>query len=322
MPVAIAATVLVCTACGPRSEASPAPRGETRLGTHPDVLFEAFGEREDPRMIPLAVIDNGKLRHLVLSPEHWHQFDEIYDRSGTNYTVYQDGGVAGTATVKQGMWEKRNAPLYSLPNCQHLVPLSAVQLDSKVKAGITVEYLATATPLASSANPKPEALTRDDAVKTARDVALKVGTDAGISRALLDSLDYHGLAVNTGATAEPTLIASFIDPNADDAGPHGDGTAFVFTIADKTGAEYKPTFTKTVNGRSNHEDFRRYVDHLDIDGDGVDELVLEGWRPGGGSYPVILKYVGGRWQEIYRGTDNWCLDKIDDSNNPFAKEPE
>jgi hypothetical protein len=322
LPLAAIAASIVVAGCGSKGEASPASKDETRLGTHPDILFEVFGEREDPRMIPLAVIDHGKLRHIVLSPDHWRQFDEIYNRSGTAYTLYQDGGVAGIATVKQGMWEKRNAPLYSLPNCQHLVPLAAVQLDSKVNAAITVEYLATATPFPSAANPKPEALTRDDAVKTARDVALKVGTDAGISRALLDSLDYHGLAVNTGATSEPTLIASFIDPNADETGPHGSGTAFVFTVADKTGAEYTPTFSKTVNGRSSHQDFRRYVDHIDIDGDGVDELVLEGWRPGGGSYPVILKYVGGRWQEIYRGTDNWCLDKIDDSDNPFAKEPE
>jgi hypothetical protein len=311
---------LVVTGCGTKSDAMPAPADEMKLTDHPNVLFEVFGEREDPRMLPLAVIDHGKLRHIVLSPQHWRQFDKMYDLSGTVYTLYQDGGVAGTAKVKQGMWEKRNAPLYSLPNCQSLLPLSAVELDSKVKAGITVEFLATGNPIASASNPKAEVLTRDDAVKTARDVALKVGTDAGIPRSRLDSLDYHGLAVNTGATPDPTLIASFIDPNADEAGPHGDGTAFVFTIADKTGTEYAPTFSKTVNGSSSHEEFRRYVDHLDIDGDGIDELVLEGWRPGGGSYPIILKYVAGRWQEIFRGSSDWCLDQKDQGNNPFAKE--
>jgi hypothetical protein len=321
-PVLFGAIVVV-TGCGTKTDASPAPANELKLADHPNILFEVFGEREDPRMIPLAVVDDhGKLHHIRLSDEHWKKFDKIYDHSGTVYTLYQDGGVAGTATVKQGMWEKPNAPLYSLPNCRQLLPLSAVTLDSKVKAGITVEFLATGTALPSAANPKPEVLTRDDAIKTARDVATKVGTDAGISRTLLDSLDYHGLAVNTGATSEPTLIASFIDPNSDDAGPHGAGTAFVFTIADKTGAEYAPTFSKTVNGKSSHEDFRRYVDHLDIDGDGVDELVLEGWRPGGDSYPIILKYVAGRWQEIYRGTPDWCLDQKNDDNNPFKKDPE
>jgi hypothetical protein len=319
----VSGAVLTGTGCGTKSDASPAPAGELRLSDHPNILFEVFGEREEPRMIPLAVVDHGKLRHIVLSADHWKQFDRMYDHSGTVYTIYQDGGVAGTATVKQGMWEKRNAPLYSLPNCQLLLPLSAVTLDSKVKAGITVEFLATLSPLPSAANPKPAVLTRDDAVKTARDLGLKVGGDAGIPRTRLDSLDYHGLAVNTGATSEPTLIASFIDPNTDDVGAHsGSDAAFVFAIADKTGAEYVPTFSKTVNGRSSHEDFRRYVDHLDVDGDGVDELILEGWRPGGDSYPIILKYVAGRWQEIYRGTPDWCLDARNAGNNPFVKDPE
>jgi hypothetical protein len=319
---ALLSGVLLATGCGTKSDASPAPANELKLADHPNILFEVFGEREDPRMIPLAVVDHGKLRHIRLSADHWKQFDKMYDHSGTVYTIYQDGGVAGTATVKQGMWEKRSMPLYSLPNCQLLLPLSAVTLDSHVKAGITVEFLATGSPLPSAANPKPEALTRNDAVKTAREVAIKVGTDAGIARTLLDSLDYHGLAVNTGATSEPTLIASFIDPNSDDAGPKGTGTAFVFTVADKTGSEYVPSFSKVVNGKSSHGDFRRYVDHLDIDGDGIDELILEGWRPGGDSYPIILKFVGGRWQEIYRGTPDWCLDQKGGANNPFTKDEE
>src|SRR5271156_1399065 len=120
------ATTLAVTACGTKGDASPAPADETKLGEHPNILFEVFGEREDPRMIPLAILERGKLRHIVLSPEHWKQFDKMYDHSGTIYTLYQDGGVAGNATVKQGMWEKRNAPLYSLPNCQNLLPLASV----------------------------------------------------------------------------------------------------------------------------------------------------------------------------------------------------
>jgi hypothetical protein len=305
--------------CGGKSaNASTAPADETDLAKHPNVLFEVFGEREDPRMIPLATIEDGKLKHIVLSESNWKKFDRMYDRSGTVYTLYQDARVAGTATVKQGMWEHPNSPLYSLPNCHLLLPLSAVALDSKVKAGITVEFLATGTPLASATADKPAPLTRDEVIQKAREIGVKVGTGAGIARAALDSLDFHGLAINTGVTSEPTLIASFIDPNADANQKPGDGTSYVFTIADKVGDDYAPTFTKTVDGSANHAEYRRYVDHIDIDGDGKDEIVLEGWHNGSDSYPIILRFAQGRWHEIFRGTPDWCLDHPGPSNNPFV----
>ncbi len=280
------------------------------LSKHPNVLFEVFGEREDPRMIPIGLVDAGHVRGIKLDAAGWKKFDKMYTHSGTSFTLYQDGQVAGTATVKQGMWEKVGMPLYSLPNCHVLTPLSAVALDSKVKAGITVEFLASGTTLPGAMQaPKPEPLTREDAVTKARAIGIAVGTNAGIPRARLDSLDYHGLAINTGATSQPTLIASFIDPNAEDAASKGQGTSYVFVIADWNGTDYAPSFVKTVDGSSAHADYRRYIDHLDFDGNGVDEIAIEGWHYGGDSYPILLRYKQGRWIEIFHGASDWCLDR-------------
>jgi hypothetical protein len=50
------------------------------------------------------------------------------------------------------------------------------------------------------------------------------------------------------------------------------------------------------------------VDHVDLTGDGVDEVVLEGWKPGSDSYPIVLKYVNGGWHELARGAGTWCAD--------------
>jgi hypothetical protein len=311
----VALCVMVIAALGCDKHASESDSGGASqsavldLSKRPNVLFEIFGEREDPRMIPIGTVEGGHLRGIVLDAPGWKSFDRIYTRSGANYTLYQDGQVAGTATVKQGMWEKPGMPLYSLPNCHLLTPLSAVALDSKVKAGITVEFLASGTPLPGATQAqKPEPLTREDALTKARDIAMKVGTGAGIPKTRLDSLDYHGLAINTGATAQPTLIASFIDPNAEEAAAHGDETSYVFVIADWDGTDYSPSFVKTVDGSAAHAEYRRYVDHLDIDGDGVDEVVIEGWRYGGDSFPIVLKYKSGHWLEIFHGASDWCLD--------------
>jgi hypothetical protein len=280
------------------------------LNKKPTVLFEVFGERDDPRMIPIGIVESGHLRGIKLDERGWKQFDRLYTRSGSTFTLYQDGQVAGTAIVKQGMWEKPAMPLYALPNCRLLTPLSAVALDSKVKAGITVEFLASDSVLPSVLMPvKPQPLTRDDALKKARDIAVQVGVAAGIPRLRLDSLDFHGLAINTGAATEPTLVASFIDPNAEMAASKGDGTSYVFVIAEWNGTDYEPAFVKTVDGSAAHAEYRRYVDHLDIDGDGVDEILLEGWQYGHESFPLVLRYKGGKWMEIFHGASNWCLDK-------------
>ena len=53
---------------------------------------------------------------------------------------------------------------------------------------------------------------------------------------------------------------------------------------------------------------RRYIDHADITGDGVDELLLEGWENGGDSFLLFLRYTNGRWREMARGETSWCGD--------------
>ena len=92
-----------------------------------------------------------------------------------------------------------------------------------------------------------------------------------------------------------------MDPNAEEAAAHGDETSYLFAIADRKGTDYSPTFTEVVNGPAAHATYRRFVDHLDLDGNGVDEVVLEGWQYGGDTYPMIMRYKEGRWLEVLRG---------------------
>jgi hypothetical protein len=306
-------TVTVATGCNKTTASADTPSAipvgqELDLRKHPPILFEVFGERDDPRMVPLASLDGGKLRPIRLSPGGWRTFDRLYHRPGMAYILYQDGKPVGQATVKQGMWSRPAAPLYTLPNCQDLIPLAAVTIDSKVKAGITVEFLATSVSLPPAKETNPIATSA--AVTLARDIGTKVASGARIPRTRLDSLDFHALAVNTGATGDPTLVVSYIDPNAEEAAAHGDETSYLFAIADKIDGEYAPTFSQTVNGAAARAQYRRYVDHIDLDGNGVDAIVLEGWQYGGDTYPMIMRYKDGRWIEIFRGATNWCLDPM------------
>lgn len=274
------------------------------LSPKPDILFQVFGERDDPRMIPIAAIVSGSLKAINLTAADWKRFDSLYTRSETRYTAYQGGVAAGHAVVRQGMWEKQS-PIYSLPSCRNLTPLAAVKLEGPIKSGFTVELFASTSPLATA--PKGQAMADELASKEGRIIGHAVGEKAGLEGSALDSLDFNVRAINTGATAEPTLVVSFVDPGADD-GQQGARTAHVFAIADRKGGEYAPSFEHSVSGSAAGAEYYRFLDHLDVTGDGVDEIFLERWQNDGDTYLVVMGFTGGRWQEIFRGRPSWCLD--------------
>ena len=298
---------LAAAAAGGGEAEAPVPRGPLLdLTRKPDILFQVFGERDDPRMIPVAVLRNGRLDQIELDADGWKQFDALYTRSPMTISLYQDGQRVGDGKIRQGMWEKEGEPVYSLPSCRVLTPLSAITIGTGIKAGYTVELLASNATL-GRARTGPT-MSAEIANRAAREVAYGVGDRAGIGASSLDSLDFRAVAVHTGATEEPTLVASFIDPGASEG--ESEGTArHVFAIADRAGDRYAATFTHAVNGAASSATYRRYFDHLDVTGDGVDEIVLEGWQSGGDTYLMVLGFKDGKWTEVFRGRSSWCIEK-------------
>lgn len=274
----------------------------------PHVLYQVFGERGQPRMLPVAALVDGRIHALALTPDGWRQFDSVYHQPGKVYTIYQDGRAAGTARITRPMWDAAGAALYTLPGCRATTPLAAVDLKAPPPVGYLVEHLASDASLRRSA-PAERATRRGGAagrVAEARAVATRVAEAAGMDPADLDALDFRAVTVATGAADAPTLVISFIDPTGATTSP-GNAT-HLFVLADRVGDAYAPTYTRLVRTQGATADYRRYVDHLDLTGDGVDELVLEGWSSGRESYMLILQFQEGRWAEVFRGRSSWCLD--------------
>jgi hypothetical protein len=282
------------------------PAEALNLAARPDILFQIFGEREDPRMIPIAAMENGELKKITLSSSGWRQFDAMYLRRGKSYTLYQDGRERGSVTVRQGMWEKPDAPLYSLPGCEALTPLASVSVSGLTKSSYTVEALATSGDRgrARAASSLSDAELR----KTGRKVALEAGAREAVDARMLDALDYRAVAINTGTTDSPTIVASFLDPTASDAGSASSNTVHLFVIADRDADGYTPTMSHVINGPLSSAVYRRFFDHLDLTGDGIDEIIAEEWRIGQETALVVLAWAGTKWREIFRGRASWCLD--------------
>ncbi len=315
----VATILMAATACDKAKEfvragqaAAPPqiPAGELLdLSAKPDILFQVFGEASDPRMVPIAAITGGALHEIKLTPDGWQQFDAQYLRHGKQYSLYHDGQPNGQVEVRQGMWEHPGQPLYALPGCHTLVPLSAVTMrNGHVQHDFTVEFLASSASL-GHARSGPSMLDAQVA-RIAKQVSTAVAGEAGISRQTLDSLDFHAEAFYTGATAWPTVVASFVDPSAVNATSGSARTAHLLVIADRdSSGAYHATFSHRIDGPVAGAAFRRYYDHLDVNGDGTDEIILQGWQFGGDTFLSILGWSEGKWQEVYRTPSSWCLDE-------------
>lgn len=277
------------------------------LSSHPEILFKIYGERDDPRMIPVGVMRGGTLEQISLGASGWKQFDSMYDKVGTKYSVYENGRTIGSAKVRQGMWEAGHDPLYTLPSCQLLTPQAAVTLDGGVAPGYTVSLFGSTKTLRSA----PLAtMSQAEATRIAKGLAATVGQKAGISDTELNGLDVHASAIATGVSDAPTIVATLVDRRSDEQSSAGERTSHILLVADKVAgaSEYRTTFTHVLNGDASTGEFRRYVDHLDVAGDGVTEIVLEGWKYGGDTFLMFLQYKNGAWAEIYRSRSSWCLD--------------
>lgn len=314
----LATTLILALGCDKARELAGASKGaqaaETPvadrldLSSHPEILFKIYGERDDPRMIPVGVMRGGSLESISLGASGWKQFDSMYDKAGTRYAVYENGRSIGEARVRQGMWEPGQEPLYTLPSCQLLTPQAAVKLEGGVAPSYTVSLFASTRTLR---NAPVTTMTTAEASRIAKGLAVAVARSANIAESELNTLDMHAWAIATGVSDAPTIVATFVDRRSDEQSSAGERTSHILLIADKPsgGSEYHTTFTHTLNGDASTGEFRRYVDHLDVAGDAVTEIVLEGWKYGGDTFLMFLQYKNGAWTEIYRSRSSWCLDE-------------
>jgi hypothetical protein len=270
------------------------------LAAKPQVLFQVFGDRESPHMMPIAAVVNGAIRPIGLTIGGWKQLDAQYMAPGTKYPFYVEGGDPGELTVSRDT-------AYTLPGCSVVKPMSVVQLAFRnPRTDPTVEFLASSAPLAA---PRPDGgrlMTSAEIEKLARRLGHEIGGRANLSAAELDSLDFHARMIPTGASKAPTLLISFIDPNSGEA-RGGAWTGHIFALADSGANGYEVTYAHAVKGDAKTVEFQRLVNHVDFNGDGADEMIVEAWKYASDNDLVVLSFKAGRWQEVLRVKQDWCL---------------
>ena len=310
----ILATLACGLACGNEPKRDPnqvLPVGTEALdlSTHPQILFQVFGDKADPKMMPIAAVVNGVIRPIGLTRQGWRDLDSAYFAAGAKYTVYVDDQAKGTISVTRGMWAGQQEPMYPLPGCRDLKPLASVVLDPSIKTDEpTVEYIAASSPLQPHAVTPKSTLTTAEITQMGREYGHALGVRSQMDKEELDSLDLIARLIVTGATKSPTLLASFIDPQAGDLGPGKGHTSHILALFDKIDTGYVATYRHVKSGDAKTVEFQRILDHLDVDGDGIDEIIIESWHFAGTNDLVVLGFKASQWHEVLRAPSKWCLD--------------
>ncbi|MEO8563699.1 MAG: hypothetical protein ABI601_16595 [bacterium] len=288
---------MVATSCDKNGESAEVVH-QTNLANKPNVVYLLFGDRTDPRLLPVATTIEGQVTPIALSAQGWRDFDRIYLRAETPISLYRDGKADGEATIRRGMWEG-SSPLYKLPRCQSLKPLAAVKPRPDESREVMLERIASSEPLVP---PPTRAPIPKWALDTAAALAVRVAQQEGLTKRSRAELDLAVNAISTGASSAPTLVGSFMERGGGIQG----SPRHLFILADSGVGGYAPSFVHSAE--DSLPEFRRLIDHADITGDGIDELLLEGWRNGGDSYLLFLHYTNGKWREMARGATSWCAD--------------
>lgn len=271
------------------------------LAAKPQILFQVFGDRESPRIMPIAAVVNGVIKPIGLTLGGWRELGAQYMAPGTKYPFYVEGGDPGELTIARDT-------AYTLPGCSAVKPMSVVQLAfKKPREDPTIEFLSSSGPPAAPHVEPAKLMTSADIAQLARTIGHAAGKRVNLTAAELDSLDFHARMIPTGATNAPTLLISFIDPNSGST-KGGPWTGHVFALADSGANGYEATYVHAVKGDSKSVEFQRVVNHVDIDGDGADEIIVEAWKYASDNDLVVLSFKAGRWQEVLRVKQDWCLD--------------
>jgi len=288
----------------PGDDAPPPPSFD--VTSKPPLVFQAFGNRDSTRLVPIAAIVNGQLKPIELPPADWRQLDSMYFGAGTEYPVFRDGQVSGTVKITRRMWERDSEPLYELPGCRDVRPMAAVHLTTSVPLDPAFEFLvlSSAQP-GTGSNRTPPA----DLAATARAMALVALRSQQLDSADIDTASFSAKALHTSNGGKPTILASQVDPNAGDVGPGAGHTTSFLVLADDDGTGYKPSYTHIAIGEARTVEFQRLLDHIDVTDDGTEEVFLESWRYGSDNDLVVLVRSNGRWHEQLRVKQQWCVRK-------------
>ncbi|HXM33679.1 MAG TPA: hypothetical protein VN920_00695 [Pyrinomonadaceae bacterium] len=250
------------------------------------------GESEpEMSMDAVVIVDRGKLEQPYAEDKDAEQihFANEYFGAGRKYRLTFGGGDAGTATVRK--WEK---------GCNNIHATVAIKTSARIREGVMA--LATNSETLGSkpsARRAPSAAERASVMKMVKQFYSSKGTPPSmLSRLTTTNLT----ATDLDGDGKFELVGSFVITASNKF------RRDLFMIAEPQGAGYKAALMEYQSYKLPPEGFDsaiKFVDQLDLDGDGVGEVfAIQGGFDAYG-YSIYRKQ-NGRWRKVYSATGDAC----------------
>ncbi|HEX8557974.1 MAG TPA: hypothetical protein VF668_07740 [Pyrinomonadaceae bacterium] len=219
-------------------------------------------------------------------------FARSYFRAGRAYRLLSGGGDAGAVTVRKHLE----------PGCVGLV--AEATAETQARLGGRVQALATDSDTlgrgAAGSRRAPTEAERAAAVGLARAAYAKNGAPAALV-ALMQVVNLTATDLDRDGRAE--LVGSFLVEKKE--GESAADAYTLFLIMEPAGGAFRTAWEWFHHGFEGEFADRHFVDQVDLDGDGVGEVVAEGTYYESNDY-VVYKRTQGRWRPVYQGGGGGC----------------
>jgi hypothetical protein len=211
-------------------------------------------------------------------------------KTGRQFRVLFGGGEDGSVSVVK----------YVEPGCVGMY--AEVSAQTSARLGGEVQALATNS-RTIGAGPSSRRAPTDAERAAALDLARAAFARNGATPALVKKMETFNLtAADLDRDGKFELIGSFrIENNTDQTFD----AHTLFMIFEPAGLGLRPALTWHHRGGEAEYADRRLVDHADLDGDGVSEVIAEGHYYESNDY-FIYKRQQGRWRMAYQGGGGGC----------------
>jgi hypothetical protein len=218
------------------------------------------------------------------------RFIAEYFKVGRQFRLLFGGGEEGSVSVVK----------YIEPGCVGM--WAEVKAETTARLGGEVRALATNSKTIGAGPASRRAPTEAERA-AALELARAAFTSNGAPPALVRKMEVFNLtAADLDRDGKFELVGSFhVENNTDQT-----FDAFtLFMIFEPAGLGFKPALTWHHRGGEAEYADRRLVDHADLDGDGVSEVIAEGHYYESNDY-FIYKKQQGRWRSVYQGGGGGC----------------